>query len=126
MNKKNPSDYKRKYDISRHHAWAGSILLSVVLAVRIFLEMSDIKDIPDKIILPIGIILVLYILISLFFTYKYRSGLNTEQKNIIDINIKSDDLEKKKIDADLEKERLKIEKKKAKAQVKSEKKKQKN
>jgi len=34
MSQKNLSEYKRKYDIFRHHAWAGTALLSVLLAVQ--------------------------------------------------------------------------------------------
>ena len=33
---KDLSDKKKKYAISKHHAWAGSILLTILLAVRIF------------------------------------------------------------------------------------------
>jgi len=34
MSQKDLSEYKRKHDIFRHHAWAGTALLSVLLAVR--------------------------------------------------------------------------------------------
>ena len=78
--------------------------------------MAEYKDIPDIIILPIGILLVCYVLISLFFTYKYRSGLYVEQKQVI--RIESSD--------EVEKQRLKVEKKKAKAEVKKAKKQVKN
>lgn len=113
MKKKDLSEYKRKYDISRHHAWAGGILLSVLLAIRLLIPL------PDEIILPLAIILIVYILIALFFTYKYSSGLSSTQQ----IAPLPESIEKEKIQADLEKERLKVEKKKAKAEAKAQKKK---
>jgi len=123
MNKKDLSEYKRKYDISRHHAWAGSVLLAVLVATRGFLELSKI-DVNDNIVVILGIILVIYILISVLLTYKYRSGLSSEQKKVVEVyhHDSKDDLEKEKIRADLEKERLKLEKKKAKAEAKKAKK----
>jgi len=124
MPKKDLAGYKRKYDMYRHHAWAGGILLSVLLAVRALLEISGFSNIPDFIILPVGVILVIYILISIFFTYKYRSGLTvTQEQKIIQVKTSSDDLEKEKIRADVEKERSKLEKKKAKSEAKKQKKK---
>ncbi len=109
---KNLSEYKRKYDVARHHAWAGSVLLAVLVATRGFLELSDIK-INDWIIVAIGLILIFYVLISVFFTYKYRACLSSVSKNVVEVKVKSDDLEK---------EKLKIEKKKAKAEIKKAKK----
>jgi outer membrane murein-binding lipoprotein Lpp len=111
MNEKKLAEYKRKYDIARHHAWAGSVILAIVLAIRIFLETTDIK-INDFIIVIIGGIVVIYTLSAVILTYKYRSGLTSKQK-IIEIHTSSNDIEK---------ERLKIEKKKVKAQLKAEKK----
>jgi hypothetical protein len=123
MPKKDLAEYKRKYDMYRHHAWAGGILLSVLLAIRALLEISNVSDIPDFIILPIGVILVVYVLISIFFTYKYRSGLTVQQEQkVIQFKTTSEDIEKEKIHAEVEKERLKVEKKKAKAEAKRKKK----
>ncbi len=34
MSQTDLSEYKRKYDIFRHHAWAGTAFLSVLLAVQ--------------------------------------------------------------------------------------------
>jgi len=116
MAKKDMSDYKKKYDAYRHHAWAGSVLLAVLVALRGFLELSDVK-IDDNIIIVIGLGLVIYVLIAVFFTYKYRSGLLTDSKNIVEVQVKS---------SELEKERLKIEKKKAKTEAKKAKKQIKN
>ncbi len=126
MNKKNLAEYKKKYDMSRHHAWAGSVLLAVLIATRSFLELSNVK-VNDTIVVAIGLILVFYTLASVFLTYKYRSGLNSEQKKVVEVvhHESKDDLEKKKIDAEVEKKRLKLEKKKAKAEAKKAKKQQK-
>ncbi len=109
--KKNLTEYKRKYDVARHHAWAGSVILAIILAVRIFLETSDIK-INDWVIIIIGGVIVVYTLVAVVLTYKYRSGLTSEQK-IIEVHTSSDDVEK---------ERLKLGKKKAKAEAKKAKK----
>ena len=110
---------KAKYAMAKHHAWAGSVLLAVLVATRGFLELSSIR-VNDTIFVVIGIILILYTLFSVFLTYRYRSGLTLEQKKIVEVHHHNskDDLEKKKIDAKLEKERLKLEKKKAKAEAK--------
>jgi len=113
---KDLSEYKRKYDMSRHHAWAGSVLLAVLLAVRVFLETSEIK-IDDWIIIFVGVLLVIYILTAVFLTYKYRSGLSVSREQVVQVKV-----EPSKTDVDLEKEHLKIEKKKAKIEVKKAKK----
>ena len=105
MTQKNLNENKRKYDVYRHHAWAGAILLSVLLAVRILFE-SD-----NTIIVPIAIILIVYILISLFLTYKYHSGLSAQQKTVQEVHIRLNESE-------IERERLKVEKKKVKAEAK--------
>lgn len=114
---KDLKEYKRKYDIARHHAWAGSILLSLVLALRIFLEISDMSNVPDIFFLPVGIVLFIYILVSLFYTYRYRSGICSEQRSL-EVKIVSDNSNQSEIDAKIKKEKLKAEKKKAKAEVK--------
>lgn len=115
MNKKVSSDLKQNYDVARHHAWAGSVMLAVLIAVRGFLELSKI-DIDDRIIVVIGMILVFYVLFSVFLTYKYRSALSIEQKKVVEVKIEPED------SSDLEKERLKLEKKKIKAEMKVKKK----
>ena len=106
-------DYKKKYDLARHHAWAGGILLSVLLAIRLLFNVDF------AIIIVIGSILIIYILTALFLTYRYHSGITTEQKSFQEIHIKTDSTE-------LEKQRLKIEKKKAKTEAKKAKKSNKN
>ena len=111
MTQKNLNENKRKYDVARHHAWAGSVLIGILLAIRIFLEISEI-NINDWIIVFIGLILVVYTLIAVFFTYKYRSGLSAEQKNIVEVKISSGDVEKKRLK--VEKKKVKVEAKKAK------------
>ncbi len=103
MSKPSPEQHKRKYDLARHHAWGGLGFLSVALAIRYILP-----SVPDKIILPIVIILLLYILFWLFLTYRYLSDLKagTTSPNFERENEKA------------EKARLKIEKKRIKAEIK--------
>jgi hypothetical protein len=122
MVEKNLSENKKKYHAARHHAWAGSVFLAILLAIRIFFETSDTYfEHMNIIILLIGAIIVVYTLTALFYTYKYRSGLTLEEKNG-QVQAVSDDVEKERIHAEVEKERLKVEKKKAKAKAKREKK----
>jgi len=109
MNEKVLSENKRKYNIARHHSWAGTVILSVVLAIRIL-----IPDIPNIILYSVVSVLVVYILCSLFFTYKYRSGLSLQEKIAsVDASV------------EVEKERLKFEKKRNKTEAKLMKKKDK-
>lgn len=61
---------RRKYDLARHHAWGGLGFLSLVMVLRILCP-----DIPGAVIVPILVILIVYVLVSLFLTYRYRSGL---------------------------------------------------
>lgn len=103
--------YKKKYHMYRHHAWAGSVLLAVLIAVRGFLELSSVS-INDWIIVIIGLFLVFYILISVFLTYKYSSGLKADSETVIE----------HKYSDEVEKERLKLEKKLAKNKAKIQKK----
>ena len=114
MSRKDLLECKRKYQAFRHHAWAGLGFLSVALAVRlILLESSDILT-------PIIFILMLYILVALFFTYRYRSGLSVPDETTTIQS--SDEIEREKIKAKTEKERLKLEKKKTKTEAKKAKK----
>jgi hypothetical protein len=113
MSKKDLAEYKKRYQTFRHHAWAGLGFLSVTLAIRlIFVE-------PTVLLTPIIVILAIYILIALIFTYKYREGLTASSEVIKDPSI---ELEKEKIKADVEKDHLKLEKKKAKSEIKKRKK----
>ncbi len=111
---------KTKYAMAKHHAWAGSILLAILLAIRVFFETTE-NQINDTLFLTIGILLVLYILVALLFTYRYRSGLSTTEEKTNNI-FPSEAITKEKIQSDLEKERLKLEKKRIKAEVKASKK----
>ena len=114
MKERDLTEYKKKYHRFRHHAWAGLGFLSVVLALRlIFIDQTEMLT-------PIVVILAIYILVALLFTYSYRAGLSTEDK-IIQVE-PSVELEKERLKAEVEKEQLKIEKKKAKAEVKAKKK----
>jgi len=122
-NNKEESNYKKKYQAVRHHAWAGSVILAILLSLRILVEISEytIKHF-DLIILLLGVIIIIYTLTALFFTYKYRKGILIEEKPL-QIITETEELEKEKIKADVEKERLKIEKKKTKTEAKKIKKK---
>lgn len=114
MTQKDLSEYKRKYHAFRHHAWAGLGFLSVVLAIRlIFFDTSEFLT-------PIIVILAIYIIVALIFTYRYRAGLSAED-TIIKVE-PSVEIEKERLKAEVEKERLKIEKKKAKSEAKVQKK----
>jgi len=116
MNEKNLVEYKKKYHRYRHHAWAGLGFLSVFLAVRLILGIKA-PDILD----PIIFVVILYIVIALLFTYRFRAGLSAEDtiKTVEQPNV---EIEKARINAEVEKERLKVEKKKAKAETKAKKK----
>ena len=118
MNGKDLSEYKRKYHTFRHHAWAGLGFLSVTLAIRLlFLDQT-------QFLTPVVVILAIYILVALLFTYRYRTGLSAPDQ-VVKIE-PSVEIEKERINAEVEKERLKIEKKKAKAEEKAKKKSSKN
>ncbi|UCF12105.1 MAG: hypothetical protein JSW06_08690 [Thermoplasmatales archaeon] len=114
MSKKNLSTYKRKYQAFRHHAWAGLGFLSVLLAIRVIYPESS------GILTPIIFILIIYVVVALLLTYRYRAGVSVKEE-VIQVQ-PSSKVEKEIIRADVEKERLKIEKKKAKAEVKAKKK----
>ena len=114
MTQRDLSDTQR-YAVFRHHAWAGAILLSILFALRIL-----IPDIPDIVVLVVGGFLVVYILVALFFTYKYRAGLIAQEEQVVVQPDKS--LEREKLQVELEEKRLKLEKKKVKAESKATKK----
>jgi len=113
MNRSDLSEYRRKYNAFRHHAWAGLGFLSVLLVIRIIVPSLS------EIIHPILAVLVIYVVVSLLFTYKYRTGLTGEK--VIQIQL-SDEIEKERMKIEVEKEQLKIEKKKAKGETKKAKK----
>jgi len=99
----NPTHYAKSYAKFKHHAWAGLGFLAILLAI------NQIFSIPSTILIPIVAFLILYILISLVFTYKFRKGVishTVETYNKLKDEFK---LEKKKI-----KNQLKLEKKKTK------------
>ena len=114
MTRRNLSEYRRKYYTFRHHAWAGLGFLSVLLVIRIVVPTIS------EIILPILTVIIIYVVISLIFTYRYRAGINVEEK-VIQVQT-SEDIEKEKIRSEVEIERLKIEKKKIKTNAKKTKK----
>ena len=113
MNSKDLPECKRKYNAFRHHAWAGLGFLSVLLVIRIIVPSFS------ELIHPILAVIIVYVVVSLLFTYYYRAGLAGE--NIIQIQL-SDEIEKERMKIEVEKERLKVEKKKAKDEIKKAKK----
>ena len=120
MIKTNLIDDKKRYDLYRHHAWAGSVLLAVLLAVRIFIESLD-QQFSDIIFIILGFIIVCYILAALLLTYRYRSGLRQEDT----VNLSQKTGQKNQV-VSRSKDQLKIEKKKAKNEYKQVKKQQKD
>ena len=107
---------KKKYAISKHHAWAGSILLAILLAIRIFFETMDIKE-YDELFVIIGLFIIIYVLISLIFAYKYRLGLYSDEKSI-NFMISSNNSDNNKIKEKYDKNFAKIQKKKSKERLK--------
>lgn len=87
-------------------------MLSLLLALRIFLEISHV-DVDDRLFLPMGIVLLVYTLIALFYTYRYRKGLETEDAT-------SGGMERERIQADVEKERIAAEAAQKQAELESE------
>jgi hypothetical protein len=102
-------EYKRKYEIYRHHAWAGLGLLTVFLAIQYLYP-----HLPSWFFFTILTGLIVYILIGLIGTYRYRMGLNA-QENTPQV---SQGLSSASFDEKKEKNRVKIEKKRQKAEVK--------
>ncbi|HDS59218.1 MAG TPA: hypothetical protein ENN54_02855 [Thermoplasmatales archaeon] len=121
MDSKTLCEYKKRYRRYHHHAWAGGIMLSLLLALRIFLEISGVS-IDDRVMLLLGVALILYISLALALTYRYRSGLDAaeEQPPV------SEDVERARLEAEVERERIRAEakarKKAAKAAAKARKK----
>jgi len=114
MNKGDLLEYKMKYLSYKHHAWAGLGFLSIALAIRVFIPLQA----PfDLLFLAIVTILILYIMVGLVFTYKYRKGLMAKE-NITSVEPFLE-FEKEKLQTKLEKKRLKVEKKKWKAEAKA-------
>ena len=113
MPKKDFSSYRRKYDISRHHAWAGTALLSVLMALRYIFAL-----IPNILIILLGSVIIIYILVALGFTFKYREALSAEQRR----NENGSEAVRERSRAAAEKELSKLEKKRTKAEVKAKKK----
>ena len=70
-------EYKRRYAMAKHHAWAGSILLAILGAIRWFTDGTEWYQ-KDIIFIIAGVLIIIYILIALVFTYRFRSGLAEE------------------------------------------------
>ncbi|EMR73021.1 hypothetical protein MBGDN05_00746 [Thermoplasmatales archaeon SCGC AB-539-N05] len=112
MSKKNLYEYKRKYQAFRHHAWAGLGFLSIFGVIRIVIPSFSVF------LNPVLIVLIVYVFVSLLFTYKYQKGLSIEYENLR----YSEELEKERLKTNIEKARLKLEEKKTKVQAKTQKK----
>lgn len=101
----------KKYEIYRHHAWAGLGLLSVFLAIRYFIF------IPWIVSLIIVSILSIYILASIALTYKYYRYVGEAKAKTAEEK-EMEKIRKKEIKA-----ALKMEKKRLKAEIKKNKRK---
>ncbi len=109
LNSSHDSEYRRKYELSRHHAWAGTALLSVLLALRYV-----ISRLPQYVFIPLAMVFIVYILIALVFTYRYRTGLSTRQARGHRVEPEHED----RLQEEVVRERLKLDKKKAKTEAK--------
>jgi uncharacterized membrane protein YuzA (DUF378 family) len=118
MKKTEKTDYKRKYAMAKHHAWAGSVLLAILGAIRWYAIDTEYPQ-KDLIFIIFGILIIIYILIALFFTYRFRSGLAEEETQINQRNISNQSSSQPNSETSLSpKDLAKIEKKKAKAESK--------
>ncbi len=109
LNRRDDSEYRRKYEITRHHAWAGTALLSVLLALRYV-----ISRLPQYVFVPLAMLFIVYILIALFFTYRYRAGLCTRQKG----GPAAEPAQEDRLQEEAARDRLKLDKKKTKTEAK--------
>ena len=92
-------------------------MLSVLLSLRVFLEISQ-TNMDDRIFLIIGCVLIVYILAALFFTYRYRFGWETHELR----DRPSDSIASVRLETAIERERIKAAEKIALAEAKSQKK----
>jgi hypothetical protein len=107
------TEYKRRYAASRHHAWAGTAFLSVLLALRYI-----VPQFPHYLFIPLCTLLILYIVVSLLYTFKYRQGLFAGEMPLRG----PEEFKETKGEAKVDKARVKAEKKRAKAEAKARKK----
>jgi len=105
-------NHQIQYQRFHHHAWAGTVLLTILLSLRIFLEISEIT-VDDRIFLIVGLALIIYILVALFYTYRYRFDV---QKDEMQSSTSAIIYTQRAIE--LEMDRIKSEKKTAKAEIK--------
>ena len=102
-------EYKRKYEIYRHHAWAGLGLLTVFLAAQYLYP-----NFPSWFFFTVLTGLIVYSLIGLVGAYRYSMGLSTQE----DAFQMSQGSSPKSFEEKKEKTRAKIDKKQLKAEVK--------
>jgi len=110
------TNHKQRYALAKHHAWAGSLLLTILLTIRLFMEISQ-EIIDNTLFIVLGAIIMMYILVSLVYTYRFRTGL-FEPGSTHQIKQKEDAGHSPLLNMKLEKQRLKLEKKKQKTQAK--------
>ncbi|MFH1039098.1 MAG: hypothetical protein V1789_10580 [PVC group bacterium] len=82
------------YNLARHHAWGGLAMLSVLGGVRLLFP-----ELPAAVWIPAASLLVAYILVWLFLTYRYRSSLRGESPVSSTPGAAGYKLEKKRIKA---------------------------
>jgi hypothetical protein len=112
------SGYKSKYAMAKHHAWAGSVLLAILGATRWFTQDMDIQY-NDLFFIIAVIGLISYILIALLFTYRFRTGLTSDQQDMDKRNNKQSSGSLDDIQANVSpKEIAKLEKKRSKNESK--------
>jgi hypothetical protein len=119
MNKKPKTDFKHRYAIAKHHAWAGSVLLAILGALRWFISDTEYPQ-QDFYFIMALILIITYILIALLYTYRYRSGLS-QNEGIIQGKINRNVESRSTVDSSQissQKEQVKIEKKLAKTENK--------
>ena len=112
MNSKDLTKLRKKYQRFRNHLLAGIGFLLVVIAFRlIFFETA-------AFFMPMVLILIIYILIALIFTFKYHRNLSTKETS----NIIEPSFEKEELKTEVDREPSKLEKKIPKKEDKKEKK----
>ena len=99
---------KKKYPLAKHHAWGGLAMLSLVSALRLLFP-----GIPDWLAFSLIGILIVYILVWLGLTYRYRKESPEESSSLDSAGKEEEKIRKKEA-----KNRLKLEKKRAKAEIK--------
>ena len=109
MEERDTTEHKRRYDIFRHHAWAGTAFLSVLLALRYIIPVF-----PYYLFIHLCTLLILYIVVSLLYTFRYRHGLSAEPVP----RANPEEFSRAELEARVAKELVKAKKKRAKTEAK--------